>query len=61
MAFAKRILVLLFLVLVTSCGNTMDDLRPSGNDQRPLVLPTTSTALDRLRLISPFLILWGQL
>jgi peroxiredoxin len=38
-----NIRVFLFIIaLLAGCGNMMDDLKPSGNDERPVVQPGTT-------------------
>jgi peroxiredoxin len=42
MRSVKKVLLFLLLVLLTGCGSMMDDLSPSGSDQRPLTAPGTT-------------------
>jgi len=37
MHFANMFRIVLLVVMISGCGNTMDDLNPSGVDQRPAV------------------------
>jgi len=41
MGSGKMRLLLLVLVLLAGCGNTMADLNPSGSDKRPPAQPGT--------------------
>ncbi len=48
MSFDKIARLLLFAVLLTGCGGTMDDLNPSGNDKRtPVVAGTVGPAVGQ--------------
>jgi peroxiredoxin len=42
MYFDRKCCWLLLLFTLVACGNMMDDLNPSGNDNRPLVQPGTT-------------------
>jgi peroxiredoxin len=42
MGSAKNCLLILFILTVAGCGGMIEDLAPSGRDQRPAVIPGTS-------------------